>query len=67
MTEKELKKKRNDYIDQFQRARNSLKRLTDLEKAIESDEDIPEDMKSDLLSIIEHRTDIIYNFYTDDK
>lgn len=67
MTEKELKKKRNDYIDRFQRARNSLKRLTDLEKAIESDNDLPESMKSDFLSIIEDRTDTIYNFYTDDK
>lgn len=62
MTEAELKKKRNSYIDKFQRARNSLKRLLELDEAIATDEDLPKLMKSELLGIIGDRTDVIYHF-----
>lgn len=62
MTEKELKNKRNNYIDQFQRARNSVKRLLEIEKEVENDNDLPRDMQEDLLGIIEQRTDEIYDY-----
>lgn len=63
MTEKEIRKKRNEYLDLYQRARNSLKRLTDLESEIEVDEELPEEMRNDLIGMIEQRTDEIYHFY----